>query len=54
MYKCQHFKIQELVTPQMYSTWGVRCWSLFDDRLLRTLDALRKLASAFAKLANNQ
>lgn len=42
MYKCKHFTIKELVTPQMYSAWGERCWSLFDDRLLRTLDALRE------------
>ncbi|AFN37522.1 hypothetical protein pp2_289 [Vibrio phage phi-pp2] len=42
MYKCKHFKIQELVTPQMHAAWGERCWSLFDDRLLRTLDALRE------------
>ncbi|AJT61198.1 hypothetical protein AVU32_gp357 [Vibrio phage ValKK3] len=42
MYKCKHFKIQELVTPQMYRDWGEKCWTLFDDRLLRTLDALRE------------
>ncbi|AUR86027.1 peptidase M15 [Vibrio phage 1.081.O._10N.286.52.C2] len=42
MYKCKHFKIQEIVTPQMYAAWGDRCWSLFDERLLITLDALRE------------
>ncbi|AGN30337.1 hypothetical protein VPFG_00340 [Vibrio phage nt-1] len=42
MYKCKHFKIQEIVTPDMYYNWGDACWSLFDDRLLRTLDALRE------------
>ncbi|EMB9233725.1 hypothetical protein U9608_001221 [Vibrio alginolyticus] len=26
----------------MHSVWGEKCWTLFDDRLLRTLDALRK------------
>lgn len=42
MYKCKHFKIAELVTPDMFSSLGEKCWTLFDDRLLRTLDALRE------------
>lgn len=41
-YQCKHFDIQELVTPQMYSDWGDRCWALFDDRLLRLIDTLRE------------
>lgn len=41
-YRCKHFSIKELVTPQMYSDWGDKCWSLFDDRLLRMIDMLRE------------
>ncbi|CAL9991924.1 hypothetical protein VPHK567_0346 [Vibrio phage K567] len=42
MYKCKYFEIYELVTPQMYEAWGEKCWQLFDERVLITLDALRK------------
>ncbi len=42
MYKCNHFKIYELVTPEMYNKWGEKCWQLFDERILITLDALRE------------
>lgn len=41
-YQCKHFDIKELVTPEMYSDWGERCWTLFDDRLLRVIDTLRE------------
>ncbi|CAM0062698.1 hypothetical protein VPHF86_0267 [Vibrio phage F86] len=42
MYKCKYFEIYELVTPQMYEAWGEKCWQLFDERVLITLDALRE------------
>lgn len=42
MYKCKHFGIKELVTPELYKKHGEKCWFLFDDRLLMTLDALRE------------
>ena len=41
MYKCEHFKIQELVPPQVYNDRGDLAWELLDDRALRTIDCLR-------------
>lgn len=41
MYKAKHFSIKELVPRAMYEKWGEKCWSLFDERLLTTIDALR-------------
>lgn len=43
MYKCKHFKIQELVDKSTYSSnseW--KLWLAFDDRLLRSIDFLRE------------
>lgn len=42
MYKCKHFKIYELVPPSLYNKFGEKCWQLFDERLLMTLDAMRE------------
>jgi len=42
MYKCDHFKIQELVSPGVYKDRGDKAWELLDDRLLMTLDKLRE------------
>lgn len=41
MYKCKHFKIQELVPPKVYKVRGEKAWELLDERGLVTLDALR-------------
>jgi len=41
MYKCEHFKIQELVPPAGYDDRGEKAWELLDERALRTLDDLR-------------
>ena len=41
MYKCQYFKIQELVPPELFKKYGEKCWLLFDERLLMTADAIR-------------
>ena len=41
MYKCEHFKIQELVPPSIYKIYGEFAWHFFDDRALITLDRLR-------------
>ena len=42
MYKCRHFKIHELVPPQVYQDRGEKAWELIDDRILRTIDELRE------------
>lgn len=42
MYKCKHFKIQELVPPEVYKDRGDKAWYLLDDRALETLDTLRE------------
>ncbi len=42
MYKCKYFVIQELVSPQTYTDRGEKAWQLLDDRMLMTLDLLRK------------
>lgn len=41
MYKCEHFKIQELVPPQVYKDRGELAWELLDERALRIIDNLR-------------
>jgi len=40
MYKCRHFKIQELVPKHVYEDRGGKAWELLDDRALITLDCL--------------
>ncbi len=40
MYKCQNFKIQELVPRHVYDDRGEKAWELFDERALITLDTL--------------
>lgn len=42
MYKCKHFKIQELVPKHVYKDRGDKAWYLLDDRALETLDQLRE------------
>jgi hypothetical protein len=42
MYKCEHFAIHELVPPQVYRDRKEKAWELMDERLLITLDKLRK------------
>jgi len=41
MYKCEHFIIQELVPPAVYSDRGNKAWELLDPAALFTLDSLR-------------
>lgn len=41
MYKCIHFKIQELVDKETYEAYGDLCWSFMDDRLPIVIDHLR-------------
>lgn len=40
-YKCEHFKIHELVPPQVYQDRGEKAWELFDERILMAIDDLR-------------
>ncbi len=42
MYKCNWFKIQELVPKHIYESRGEKAWELFDPLALLTLDALRE------------
>lgn len=41
MYKCEHFIIQELVSPETYNVRGDKAWELLDVTMLMTLDRLR-------------
>jgi hypothetical protein len=40
-YKCLHVDIRQLVDPETFATLGDRCWGLFDDKLLSTIDRLQ-------------
>jgi hypothetical protein len=40
--KAEYFKIQELVPPCVYSARGNKAWELIDDRLIYTIDQLRR------------
>ncbi len=42
MYKCEHFAIHELVPPHVFNERGEKAWELLDERLLISLDLLRK------------
>ena len=42
MYKCKHFKIQELVSPIVYNQWGDKAWMFFDEDFLKDLDIIRE------------
>lgn len=41
MYKCQHFKIHELVPKHVYHQRGEKAWELMDESILITIDRLR-------------
>jgi len=42
-YKCNFFKIYELVDPGTYKKFGQMCWKFFDPRVLEALDILRMI-----------
>ena len=42
MYRCEYFAIHELVPPKVFQEWGEKAWELLDERLLITLDRLRR------------
>lgn len=42
-YRCKHFVIKELVNPKLLSQIGEEtAWKLFDERLLKMADEIRK------------
>jgi len=41
IYKCDHFRIHELVPPTVYKERGQKAWELLDERILRAIDELR-------------
>jgi len=43
MYKCKHFRIEELVSQQVFKKYGAEfCWKFFDENLLMDLDTIRE------------
>lgn len=39
MYRCRHFKIEELVPPELLKLYGEEgCWRLLDERICRSAD----------------
>ena len=42
MNRCKHFKLYELVSPQVYKKYGETAWQFFDPRLLITIDWIRE------------
>lgn len=42
MYKCEYFKVHELVPRRVHEARGEKAWKLFDDRALITLDCLHE------------
>ena len=50
MYSPEYFNIKELVPRRVYEARGERAWELLDDRLLITLDELRR---AFGSITVN-
>ena len=41
IYESKHFKVQELVSPEVYAARGEASWQLLDVYLILTLDQLR-------------
>ena len=40
-YKCQHFKIEELVDRRTFEQWGEKAWMFFQPKALMSLDNIR-------------
>ena len=40
--KSKYFKIQELVSEQVYKKYGEKSWLFIDEKLIKTLDLLRE------------
>jgi len=41
-YKCEHFRIEELVPPEVFADRGQKAWQLLNPAALITLDQLRE------------
>jgi len=41
LYKCYYFKLEELVSKEIFSKYGDRAWQFLDPRLLASIDAIR-------------
>lgn len=39
--KARNFRLKELVPPDIYDKLGNEAWSLFDDKLIETIDFIR-------------
>lgn len=52
MYKCIHFNIKELVSPQVYNKFGEEAWMFFDEDVLKDLDTIRE-ANGASIIINN-
>lgn len=42
MYKCEYFKLEELVSEKVYKRYGEKAWQFLDEGMLRTLDGIRE------------
>jgi len=42
MYRPKHFKLEELVDPELFKALGERCWELLDEDALQMLDCIRE------------
>ncbi len=40
-YKCQYFKIEELVDRKTFEQWGEKCWMFLNPNALYSLDSIR-------------
>lgn len=41
-YRCEHFRIEELVSPKTHEKYGERAWQFLDVHLLMAVDLLRE------------
>lgn len=41
-YKCKYFRIEELVSKQVFDKYGQTAWQFFDEKLLINIDWLRE------------
>lgn len=53
MKKSKHFKIQELVCPEVYKKYGERAWMFIDPELIETLDIIREKILDKPMIVNN-
>lgn len=42
IYKPEYFKLEELVSPEIYKLRGVKAWELFDPNALKMIDEIRE------------